>query len=101
MPDISIQDAIKHVDERDLVEARYNRHKARQRASERLDEASIANYRAAARWLSGWCGETPLILEATRWRESRRPVPEDEPCPVLVDRDLRFGQAAGCRLFIE
>ncbi len=43
MPDTSIQDAIKHVDERDLVEARYNHDKARQRASERLDDSSIAN----------------------------------------------------------
>lgn len=51
MPTATIQDAIKQAAARDLAEAHYNRRKARERASERLDEASIANYRAAASWL--------------------------------------------------
>ena len=74
MPDISIQDAIKHVDERDLVEARYNRHKARQRASERLDDSSIANYRAAARWLQTLERRVQLRRETLGLAKTRRPL---------------------------
>lgn len=51
MSSTTIQDAISQADLAELRQAQYDRHTAAERASQRLDEASIASFRAAARRL--------------------------------------------------